>query len=29
MTQKHWEEFVEELMDSLRLFEVWLPVSAG
>jgi len=29
MTQKHWEEFSEELMDSFRLFEVWLQVSAG
>jgi len=29
MTQKHWEEFVEELMGSFRLFEVWLQVSAG
>jgi hypothetical protein len=29
MTQKHWREFVGELMDSFRLFEVSLQVPAG
>jgi hypothetical protein len=29
MTQKHWQEFVEALLDSFRLFEVSLQVSAG
>jgi hypothetical protein len=29
MTQKHGQEFVGELMDSFRLFEVLLQGSAG
>jgi hypothetical protein len=29
MTQKHWQEFVGELMDSFRLFEVSLQGWAG
>jgi hypothetical protein len=29
MTQKHWQEFVGELLDSFRLFEVSLQGWAG
>jgi hypothetical protein len=29
MTQKHWQEFVGELMDSFRFFEASLQGSAG
>jgi hypothetical protein len=29
MTQKHWQEFAGELMDSFRLFEALLHGSAG
>jgi hypothetical protein len=29
MTKKHWQEFVGELMDSFRLFEVSLQALEG
>jgi hypothetical protein len=29
MTQKHWQEFAGQLMDSFRLFEVSLQGLAG
>jgi hypothetical protein len=29
MTQKHWQEFAGELMNSFRLFEVSLQMPVG